>query len=366
MNAATSRITLDHKAKKMLTSQLVAELKKRIVRGDWKPDGVLPGIFELAAQCKTSERVPRAALSILAKEGWVRPVRGIGSIVSSRDGRHSEAGRVLMYVRSTGWSYYFANLAVTIESPIRSAGYEVTTVIAGGRSETSACRRFEELLREQWSLVVIVGGRRTPYKLVVDSGMPFLFVGDGAALPATNVPACIGRIEVRSDKALPDFVRECAKRCVRSVVQFKYDEGPFDVSDILGAIGVSVETVPLSRRDTLEEVVRGALSSMRRYLSRRVDRTKLPDVFLFTDDYLAQGALLAMTEAGVRVPDDVCVVTHANKGLGPVWLVPLSRLEMDPIAHGRTIANAAKRYLERGEYPPDLVLGSVWKKGETF
>ena len=34
MNATTSRITLDHKAKKMLTSQLVAELKKRIVRGD--------------------------------------------------------------------------------------------------------------------------------------------------------------------------------------------------------------------------------------------------------------------------------------------------------------------------------------------
>ena len=366
MNAAASRITLDHRAKKMLTTQLVAELKKRIVRGDWKPDDVLPGIFELAAQCKTSERVPRSALSILAKEGWVRPVRGIGSIVSPRDGRRSEPGRVLMYVRSTGWSYYFSNLSVTIESAIRSSGYEVTTIIAGGRSEVSACRRLEELLREKWSLVVMVGGRRTPYQLVVDSGMPFLVVGDGAALPATNVPACIGRVEVRSDKALPNFVRECTKRQISSVVQFSYDKGPFDVSDVLGAIGVSVETVPLSRRDTLEEVERGALSTMRRYLSRMADRTKLPDVFLFSDDYLAQGALLAMAEAGLRIPDDVRVVTHANKGLGPVWLVPLSRMEMDPIAHGRTIANVVKRYLERGEYPPDLVLGSAWKTGETF
>ena len=92
----------------------------------------------------------------------------------------------------------------------------------------------------------------------------------------------------------------------------------------------------------------------------------LSDGALFTDDYVAQGALLALALAGVRVPEDVAVVSHSNKGLGPVWANPLTRLEMDPITHGREVAKVVVGHLKSGAFPPSLVLGSVWKNGATF
>ena len=101
---------------------------------------------------------------------------------------------------------------------------------------------------------------------------------------------------------------------------------------------------------------------MRKFIAKN----KLPDLFLFADDYLAQGALIALAVTGVRIPEDVAVVTHANKGLGPVWVKPLSRMEMDPLDHARKIADAISVYLKTGIFPSGIELGSVWKKGDTF
>jgi len=93
---------------------------------------------------------------------------------------------------------------------------------------------------------------------------------------------------------------------------------------------------------------------------------KLPDVFLFTDDHLAQGGVLALMERGIRIPEDVKVVTHANRGLGPYWVKPFSRLEMDPIAQGAVVAKAVLDYFKTQLFQPDIVLGSEWKPGKTF
>ena len=44
----------------------------------------------------------------------------------------------------------------------------------------------------------------------------------------------------------------------------------------------------------------------------------------------------------------------------------LTRLEMDPVAHGREVARVVVGHLKSGAFPPSLVLGSVWKNGATF
>ena len=119
----------------------------------------------------------------------------------------------------------------------------------------------------------------------------------------------------------------------------------------------------LPRRNTPEEVSLGAMRTMRNRIGKGCT---LPDLFLFTDDYLAQGALLALAVAGIRIPDDVKAVTFANRGLGPVWIAPLTRLEVDSVAHGTAVAKSIAGYLKTGRFPDGQVLGSVWKKGATF
>ena len=362
------KIALDPLDNAPLTIQLMAALKKAIVKGVWKVGDVLPGIHDLAAACNTSERVPRTALARLAAEGWVRPQRGVGSMVVDRGENMREAGRVLMYVRDTGWSYYSAKLVSTLTIRLRTAGYSIATVSAGSRSEASACRRLEAVLKERWSLVLLMGAGTVARQMVSESGWPFALLGDGAPLPPCTAPGCIGRIEMRNGKALPDFIREVVRRNVRRVVQLMYAEGGFDVTPMLKTAGVAVDTVRITRRNTPEEVSQGALHAMRQLLKRKRDGkpAQLPDVFLFTDDYVAQGALLALSAAGVRIPADVKVVTLANRGLGPVWTDPLTRLEVDSVAHGHAVAKAVVGYLKTGMFPPDMILGSIWKLGTTF
>ena len=362
------KIALDPLDNAPLTMQLAAALKKAIVKGVWKVGDVLPGIHDLAAECNTSERVPRTVLARLAAEGWVRPQRGVGSVVVDRGESMCEVGRVLMYVRDTGWSYYSAKLVSTLTAHLHTAGYSIATISAGSRSEALACRRLETVLKERWSLVLLLGAGAVARQMVSESGWPFALLGDGAPLPSCTAPGCIGRIEMHIGKALPDFIREAVRRNVRRIVQFVYAEGCFDVTPMLAKAGVAVETVRITRRNTPVDVSQGALNAMRQLLKGKRGGTPpvLPDVFLFSDDYVAQGALLALSAAGVRIPADVKVVTHANKGLGPVWIAPLTRLETNPMAHGRAIAKGVVGYLKTGRFPSGMVLGSIWKPGATF
>ncbi len=128
--------------------------------------------------------------------------------------------------------------------------------------------------------------------------------------------------------------------------------------------GVGCETVRIPRCRSQFDMYSRAYSAMTALLRRLVGR--LPDVLLFTDDHLAQGAVLALMEHGVRVPEDVRVVTHSNRGLGPFWTKPFTRLEMDPVAHGAKIADAILAYLRTRRLPAGIVLGSEWTSGETF
>jgi DNA-binding LacI/PurR family transcriptional regulator len=55
-----------------------------------------------------------------------------------------------------------------------------------------------------------------------------------------------------------------------------------------------------------------------------------PDGLLVTDDVLFQDVALAILEAGVRVPDDLFVVAHTNKGSGARYPFPVAEVEADP------------------------------------
>ena len=345
-----------------LSRQLAAAIRTAIVQGTYRPGDVLPPIRALAPASGSSAKVARRALELLAADGWTRPVRGIGSVVLDRGEDTLTNGRILVYVRQTGYSYYCAELLSVLDRRLLAKGYTVSVVSASGRSETPGCRRFGTRLREKWALVVLMDGGAEARRLADDSGRPLLLVGDSMPLPKTTAPSCIGRIGVRFGKVMPAFVRECVRAGVRSVVQFKYDPGAFDAAEMLAVAGIKSENVRIGRKSTPQAVALSAMAEMRRIAARR----PLPDLFLFTDDYIAQGALLALAAAGIRVPEDVKVATHANKGLGPIWSKPLSRFEVDPAAHGRAIADAILRFLEAGDPPQNLELGSVWRKGETL
>ena len=98
----------------------------------------------------------------------------------------------------------------------------------------------------------------------------------------------------------------------------------------------------------------------------RTGRRWLPDLLFFRDDHLTTGALPALLAAGIRIPEDVRVVTWANRGLGPAFVKPFTRMEFDVVAVGETMARYVLEYLHTGTFPAGVVVGTVYKRGETF
>jgi LacI family transcriptional regulator len=86
----------------------------------------------------------------------------------------------------------------------------------------------------------------------------------------------------------------------------------------------------------------------RELLSRRVPFTAL----FAGNDTVAFGALRALSEAGLRVPQDVAVVGYDDIPLAPFASPPLTSIHTDPVGHGRQAVQMLLAQLRPGAAPP--------------
>ena len=59
-------------------------------------------------------------------------------------------------------------------------------------------------------------------------------------------------------------------------------------------------------------------------------RNLKPDGLLFIDDMIFKNAMLAILELGLKVPEELQIVTHSNRGSGMFIPFPVTFLEIDP------------------------------------
>ena len=225
--------------------------------------------------------------------------------------------------------------------------------------------QLESFLKERWDLVVEIAASGKSRHIIEESGWPFICIYDGIKRRPSASSNCVGEVNYWTGAALGDLARSCAKKGVRTVLQVLGLPNPYDVTEMLAISNIAVKTIKVANPGSGEAVAHGGFRAVRSYFrSRRGE--PCPDLVLFTDDYVAQGGLIAMRSIGLRIPEDVAVVSHANKGHGPVWEKPLTRMEMDAESHGIKLADAIARQLAGQGFPKNMTLGSVWREGETF
>ena len=71
-------------------------------------------------------------------------------------------------------------------------------------------------------------------------------------------------------------------------------------------------------------------------------------------------------EAGVRIPEDVKIVSVSNVGNGPVLRNGVARIEFDPFAQGDHVAEVVVRFLASGRFPADAEYGPRYIPDDTF
>ena len=338
---------------------LCAFIKAEISSGRLRAGDPLPTIKELSAAAGLTFRQARGVMERLVKEKFIRTRPRVGAVVLPRDIRIN-CGRVVFAIPDVdASSYHVTQIADAMRKRLAAEGYAFTTVVFS----LDARRRFTFLkseLSDPTDLVVVIYSKPHVRAFLREAGARCLFLyGDEPEKGSGPW------IRFSSDAASEDFAAHCLRAGVKSVMQVRFDgnETP-DARKPLVAAGIATSWMTIPRWDVLgryEGITRSAYD-----VFMEMPREKFPDVFLFWDDFVAQGALTAFLKRGVRVPEDVKVATLSNRGLGPVYALPLTRFECDATATGEAVAGYVLAMLAKGRLPPLPAVSPQYVFGATF
>lgn len=355
--------TVNRNDARSLLDQVSDGLRDAITCGHWKTGDEIPSSRELVDLLGVSRIVTKAALARLSAEGYILSRTGLKPVV--RDcGEKRWLGNVVFVYPESDLSYFQTVFAEEIRSRLAAAGYLMTYVRVGPKTTDGYdLSLLDAALARSVDLAVVLYDRPQIFRRLASRKVPFVAVGQGASAPRGSV----GFSRLDYNLAVPDFAAECRAIAAKRVVEFFWDSIMCDATPILRASGVPATKTflrPDMSRGQLFGVERAGRLAFERLIAQgKVSRDA---VYFFADDYLVRGALTALANAGLKTPADVRIVTWANAGLGPDYLCELSRMEMDPVRAGATIAKAVLSYLKTGTYPDGIVIGPKWIAGETL
>ena len=314
-------------------------IKDEIAYGRLKAGDTIPTIKELSEACGLTFRVARGVVEQLAREGYVRSRPRVGTVVLPRDAT-ALRGRILFVLPD-----------------VDACSYHVTMIAQDRQIGLSFLKH--ELVRTP-DVAIAIYSTKPVRKCLREAGVKSVFIyGDE---PAKDE----GRwIRFSAEEAIGNFVRHCVRTGVKRVLQVRFEGNDTpDAKEALAEKGIKSGWLAVPRMDELgryEGIERAAYNAF-----MDLPRSALPDVVLFWDDFVAQGALTAFLERGLKIPHDVKVVALSNRGLGPVYSEALTRFECDATETGEKVAAYVLGLLAKGRLPQLPVVAPHYVFGRTF
>ncbi len=342
-----------------LADALCAYIKDEIVRGRIKAGEPIPTIKDLAAASGLTFRVARGVVERLAREGYVRSRPRLGTVVLPREVT-ALRGRMLFVLPDVdACSYHVTMIADALRKRMGAAGYAFSTVVFSQDDRIGLTFLRHELVRTP-DVAIVIYGTQPVRDCLRETGVRSVFIyGDQPKREE-------GRwIRFSAEEAVANFVRHCVRVGVKRVTQVRFEGNDTpDARPSLAAKGVKCGWMNVPRMDGLGRYEGIERSAYNAFLN--LPQSCFPDVFLFWDDFVAQGALMALLGRGARIPEDVKVVTLSNRGLGPIYPESLTRFECDAAEAGDKVAAFALALLAKGRVPPPPVIAPHYVFGRTF
>ena len=349
--------------KRPLAEQVFDIIVRDIRNGSIPVGSAIPSVRSISASFGVSHVVAWKAMRRLVEEGLVAASRSAGAVVLPVGG-HVWRGRVLMIERDSAGSYYAAVMAERISQGLSDAGYvlerEVLMCDADGNLDFA---RVDLKLNDPVRLVLQMHEDVRISRHLAKFDVPVVCV----ARSRKRIPGAVGVIRSNHLSSAAVFASMCRASGCRSVWQIGLASHREEAL-VLCKAGLKVRELVFApgkgNGHELEATQRAALCGAERMFAKGTPRW--PDVLRFTDDFTASGFLQGLLIHGVKIPEDVRVVSLSNRGFGPVFYKTLAREEMDPFSHGKSVAEYVTKYLRTGEIPDSLTLDSVFRAGETF
>lgn len=115
--------------------------------------------------------------------------------------------------------------------------------------------------------------------------------------------------------------------------------------------------IPIVEEYTLEvgTTIDSACAGMKEHLKRGV---KLPTAFIADNDLIALGAMKAMTERGIRIPEDVSIIGFDDLPYAAVASTPLTTVHVPKQEMGRIVAGRLMELIKGKTAPVKIQVGT--------
>ena len=329
-------------------SETIAErLEADLASGQWRPGETLPSVEELRARFDAGEYAMRRAIKRLAEKGLVAVKRHVGAVVTAKSS-WTWKGRVAFVAVGAMGSYFQQMMSIRFAQIFESAGWQVVPVVLDNAKDGSFdLEPLRRHLADGLDFVIGLFGEHQIADVLDHAGVPYVIL-NGFTRDFPNA-----RTVIREDS------RECFARLIealkgrgaRRLVEFDMPRSiDRSFKRQLFEAGISVERV-MCKWDNEQKWTLGDLrvcghKTVAAYFADERHRRRPPDVVLFDDDYLAAGGVVALLEAGFRIPGDIGIVCHANRGNELALGVPVARFVNDPVSYADAVAAYVVAQLE--------------------
>ena len=358
------RFSIDRSQRGNLARQIADGLRTAIETGYYRPGDILPPVRDLADILGVSMGIAVKAVNRIREEGLISPRPAVGSVVCAPEHPHWK-GQVLIVVPPDGGNTADNTMSAVLRNNLISNGYlALTAPVLRGDDGKCDFSLLELMLHQQTDLVVQLHDKPDISNWLSSHNIPFI----RCTTDTGNLPlSCIGEIHFRKDTAISSFVSHCLEKNVNRVTVVSAWNQRATVESLKEA-GIEVDNwhIELPRGAAGAQISKVALD----FISERVPEIRERRIrnMFFTDDYLTSGALVALLGAGIRIPEELSIVTLVNKvnGSGLTFNVPFTRLEADPIDWGRIVSESVLGYLKDDAFASDVTIGPKYVRGETF
>jgi DNA-binding LacI/PurR family transcriptional regulator len=334
---------------------VVQTLRREIIGGKFGKNTQLPPQSELAQRFGVSPITIGLALSRLAREGFVQARHRRGTFVVEKP-PHLNNYALVFWNEPTGrhspigWSKYYASLTNAAIELQQTA--QIRMLMFHGvnqHTDTDDRQRLEAYIRaHRLGGIIFVNFpadlEGTP--ILEEAGIPRVAFMSQHVYPQMRTVAFDDRMWM--EKALDHLAAQRRKR-IAMVMVGMYKESDQLISAEIAKRGMEC---PFHWRQIVSLYEPRAIRNCVHLLMYGAGAQR-PDGLLITDDNFTEPAMAALIAAGVRVPDDVAVVTHCNFPWVSTPVLPVAQLGYDIRAALRTAIDLIDCQ-RRGEKVPEL------------
>ncbi len=335
--------------------QIADYFEEQIENGTLKESDRLPSTLELTRLFKASSKTIQQSLALLSERGLIErsPKRGtfvrrglgvrtLGIVFGRGLFYHPEhlhqryiLEQVLRQAIATGWKYELFPLPENAEYD--AVFHRLQKAVSSG-----SIRAVIEMCAPK-SVVAYLSGCPAPlidasYRIdwygIAEMGIRYLLDHGAERIAVFDISTAPGSVENRAmEEMKAHFVRISREMHVR------------------------IELLTIQREDVShsEKIFRMA----KRVLSRR----NRPDSVLILKDILLHDILFSIYETGLRVPGDIRLISHVNKGIPLFTPFRLTALELDPFLMSKMIMRNVSAVVDGGNFREDTLIPCSLRPG---